>query len=241
MNPSKRTAYMGLLLFSIGALTGMLMYGLSIWADIEASLFDTSIMGDAPFRDLSCPPMITTNETGIVKAKFSNPTDRPMDRAVRINISHGYITLMRQLNTRVQLEPGEDTVLEWEVTVDDAAWERFVMVRLYAFRSSPLPAASGACGILVVDVPVLTGNQVAIGLIVISVLGMGSGAWLWTRAHQPLTGKPRYARLIMAGVAVIILAGIIFGLLGQWIIGVLLFMINVLLILVTAIWAFGSP
>jgi hypothetical protein len=93
----------------------------------------------------------------------------------------------------------------------------------------------------VVDVPGLTGNQVATGLIVISLLGMGSGAWLWTRAHQPMTGKPRYARLIMAGMAIIILSGIIFGLLGQWIIGVLLLMINLLLILVTAIWAFGSP
>jgi hypothetical protein len=149
-------------LYLTGLLVGVTFLSLFVWANIEASLFDPAISGDKSLRTLQCPIIITEEEVASIRVTINNPLEREIDRKVRLNISEGMLTLKRQEAQLISLTPGETKTLEWEAYPSDAAFERLILVRGYIFRSTPLPASSGSCGILVVNVPGMTGGQISL-------------------------------------------------------------------------------
>lgn len=223
----------GLIIFSIGVLIGILFSGATVWGNIEAFLFNPGLPADETIKTMKCPTLITSSETGTVTAAFTNPGDRPVMTTVRTSISDGLFLMIRETDTRLQLEAGETKELEWTVSPEDAAWERLIFVRVYSLRSTPLPALTGTCGILVVNTPFFTGNQVIAIVSILSIVGMVAGLGLWVSAKQPLSRRNRYATQIMGVLAALVIAGAILGILGWWFIGAILLFITVLLVLVT--------
>ena len=57
-----------MLVFLTGAFVGVALLVISVWADMEAALFDSSIRGERAIRSMNCPIMITTSEAGEVQA-----------------------------------------------------------------------------------------------------------------------------------------------------------------------------
>jgi hypothetical protein len=211
----------------------MALFGVVVWADFEAALFSPGIQQDAALRSLRCPVLITRSETGTVTASLKNPLERSTERYVEAHISDGYVTLMREINTRIPLDPGERQRLEWTVTADDAAFGRLVLVKVVLRARYPLPSRQGTCGILVVDVPFFRGNHFfALGFVV-SLLSMAAGFGLWHRAGQPLRERGRQIGRAMGVLTGIVLLGTIVGLMGWWVPGLIFFVITVLGIGVT--------
>jgi hypothetical protein len=130
----------GLIIFSISALIGIIFSGASVWGNIEAFLFNPGLRADENIKTMKCPVLITNSETGTITAAFTNPGDRPVMTTVRTSISDGLFLMIRETDTRIQLEAGETKELEWTVSPEDAAWERLIFVRVYSLRSTPLPA-----------------------------------------------------------------------------------------------------
>jgi hypothetical protein len=223
----------GLIIFSISALIGIIFSGASVWGNIEAFLFNPGLRADENIRTMKCPVLITNSETGTITAAFTNPGDRSAMTTVRTSISDGLFSMIREIDNRIQLEPGETKELEWTVSPEDAAWERLILVRVYSLRSTPLPSRTGTCGILVVNLPFLTGNQVIAIVSIASIAGMVVGLGLWVSTNQPLSRRNRYAAKILGVLAALIIAGIILGFLGWWFIGGLLLVFIVLLVVVT--------
>ena len=98
MNNNRFARVLSVVLFSIGALLGVVLVGITVWADFEAILFDPGIREDTRLGSLRCPVMITSEETGVIRARVKNTLDRPTDLFIRAHISHGYVTLMREVN-----------------------------------------------------------------------------------------------------------------------------------------------
>lgn len=219
---------MGILLFAVGLLLGLALFGVVIWADLEAALFSPGLQQDAALRSLRCPVMITKAETGKVTASLTNPLDRPTERYVRAHVTDGYVTLMREVNTRVPLAPGETERLAWTVTADDAAFERLILVKVVVRGRYPLPSRQGTCGILVADVPALTGSQVFGLSLGVSLLSMAAGFGLWHRAARPIHGEGRQVARAMGMLAGSIVVGTFVGWMGWWVPGLILFVIGVL-------------
>jgi hypothetical protein len=219
---------LGVVLFSIGLLLGMALAGVTIWADFEAVLFNPGLSHEAPLRSLRCPAMITTSETGKVTASLRNPLERSTERYVRTHITDGYVTLMREINNSVPLAPGEKQRLEWAVTADDAAFDRFILVKVMVRGRYPLPSRQGTCGILVVGVPLLEGSQVFSLAFAVSLLGMVAGYGLWFRASRPLGTQRRQVSRAMIAVAGSVVVGTIVGWLGWLLPGLILFVITLL-------------
>lgn len=229
MNLRERLARpLGILLFSAGLLLGMALFGTLVWADFEAVLFNPGRRYDAPLRSLRCPVMITRSETGTVTASLTNPLDRSIDRYVRAHITDGYVTLMREVDQSVSIASGERERLAWEVTADDAAFERFILVRIVVRGRYPLPSRQGTCGIFVVDVPYLTGEQVFGLVFTASLISMGMGFGLWYRASEPLRARGLQAARAMGMLASSVALGTIVGWLGWWLPGAIVFLITVL-------------
>jgi hypothetical protein len=230
MNPKKIQRALGVFIFAIGVFFGMVLLGIAVWGDLEASLFDTSMRGDASLTTLRCPVMMTPNEIGRVSATFENTLGRPVTFTIRAHISQGYVTLMREIDSKLSLEPGETQTLEWTVTPDDAAYGRLVLMRVHLSAKYPLPSRDASCGILVVDQPYFTGNQITALTLATSLLSMIVGAGLWVVANRPLRGPAREAIRAMGVLATSTLVGLVLGLLGQWLLGILFFVITLLLI-----------
>jgi hypothetical protein len=230
MNPHKIQRALGVLIFAVGVLSGMALLGIAVWGDLEASLFDASTRADASLTTLRCPVMMTAQEIGRVSATFENPLERPVTFTIRAHISQGHVTLMREINSKLPLEPGETQTLEWTVTPDDAAYGRLVLIRVRVSAKYPLPSRDASCGILVVDLPYFTGNQITAFALAAIVLSMVVGAGLWVVANRPLRGLAHEVTRAMGVLATSILVGLVLGLLGQWLLGTLLLVITVLLI-----------
>ncbi len=223
---------LGALLFSLGLLLGIALASVAVWGDLEAALFDTSSAQGERLASLSCPVLITRGETGRVSATFSNPGPVPEERAVRIRVSARHVTLMREESVRTPLAPGAAQRLSWPIDARDAAFGGLlILARVSALRQSAfLPAQTGSCGILVVDLPLVSGNAVVIGWLLLSLAGMIGGGWLWLAGHARRTWQTRRAVYLMAALGIVALLAIVVGLLGMWALGVLVLALILLLL-----------
>jgi hypothetical protein len=221
---------LSVLVFSGGALLGIALSAAAIWGDLEATLFDVSLRADAPLKTLKCPVMVTTTESGTVAATFSNPTDRQISPRVQTHISHGYVTLKKENHTRLRLAPGETQQLEWPVDSDDAVYGCLILVRVLALGQYPLPSRQGSCGILVVNLPSVTGKQIIAFSVATGLSSMVLGVALWVAGSQPLSKQGRATARAMSCIAIAVLAAMLSALLGWWVLGGVLLVIAVLLV-----------
>jgi hypothetical protein len=240
MEDRNRFIRMGsILLFFIGFILGLTFNILAIWADLEAFLFDTPVGSEGQVTTLSCPILITNSEEGKVTASITNPTERTVTRLVRTRISFGFVTLMREEEVRLELAPGETRDLEWYVTSDDAAWRRFVLVRVHALRSAPLPYQSSSCGIVTMNIPFASGNQIVASVLGISLFSLVTGVGLWVKQHRPITEKTRPLAVLLFSLTGFIIGGFVANLMGWWLVALALLFFT-LIIAIAAFTHFSS-
>jgi len=213
----KRISQLGMVIFVLGIAAALIYQSISTWGIVESTLFDPGMPVDERLNSLRCPLIITTDEIGIVSASFTNATDRQRTRIVRASISEGLLLLRRELTTNLPLEPGQTRILEWQVTADDAVWGRYVFVRVFTPRSTSLmPSQTGACGILVVNWPGISGTFIATTLLILGLLGPILGLGIWSGVHWPFIEEGGRAT-VMIILAVLVLVGIYLSFIGHWI------------------------
>ncbi len=222
----RRTA--GVFCYVVGILLGIALAAASTWGDLEASLFDSAERAEQPDVSLRCPVFITRGEVGEVSAAFTNTGSRPVERTAWAHISQGFVTLMREERVKLPLEPGETKRMSWFVSAEDAAYGFIVLVRVSALRQAPMPSQSQACGILVLDVPGVSGALITAAWLLLSLLGVGGGLWLWLRASRPLGPRRQGAAAALVVLAALVVGALAAGLLGQWVVGVILLALTAL-------------
>jgi hypothetical protein len=218
---------LGTVLFAVGVLIGMIFYGSVLWSDFEASFFDASIRTQGSIPQLSCPILITQRETGQITATLENTLDRPITPRVRTHITDGSYILMREEESAPKIQPGEQAQLEWAIRVEDAAWDRFVLARVFVFPTYPIPAMSGYCGVVALKLSALSGPQVVTLSLLGSLLLMGAGMALWVAGNrQQETNTEITAGMgLLAGVTI---AGVVTSIIGWWLLAGILLLITIL-------------
>ena len=213
-----------------GILFALVLTFFAWWPDFEAALFDPTHSGGESLNSLRCPLLITPSDEAAIRLTLTNPLDRPVNFLTQANISERFVTLMRQENSQVMVQPGESAELAWSVTPEDAVYGRMILARVRVLRASGLPARQKACGILVLNVPVVRGNQIIGGLLGATFLYLGVGAALWLRNERPLTGRQR-ERIRTVGVfALLMLLTMGISLLGWWGGAILIILLMILLL-----------
>jgi hypothetical protein len=219
MRKRKLVGAISVILFSVGVLLGVILMGVTVWADLEATLFNPQARQYQPFRSLRCPIIITPEETGIIRARFKNTLDREIDFFIRAHISHGYVTLRREVITELALAPGETERVEWEINAEDAAFERLVLFRMTARGAYPLPNRQGTCGVLLVETSSLRGNQIVAILLAGSLVLTLGGGGLWFATHREMLELQMQLSRAMGFLTVSTILGIIVSLMGWWVFG----------------------
>jgi len=236
-NQSKVVLILSVVLFCVGLLLGAVFTVATVWADLEAALFDPAIDADQALSSLRCPVLITPQESGTVSATFANSSGMALLRTIRAHVSYGFATLIREEEAKFVLEPGETRRVEWAVTGKDAAWRHFVLVRVHELRNSPLPSRTGSCGILVLNVPGLTGNQVVALAVTTAVLGMVVAVVLWAAGRRSSTRPVPDLTRRMSILAALVLVAMALSSTGRWMAGGLLIIFAGLLLVTMVTWA----
>ncbi len=230
-NKNKIKRKLSLTLFWGGFLIGLLLAATAIWADLEAALFDPSISAQERLDSLRCPLIMTSGEVRQVSAAFTNDRDKPTNISVRAHFTAGAVTLIQANNSEELLQPGETRRLSWPVSMKNVVFDRLILVRISNLRSPSAPSRQGACGILVLNWPSLRGWFITTAALTAALLGMGSGAFLWLRAHQPLDASERKTAVLLAAMAGFLMFGLAAGALGWWLPGTgLLILLFILMI-----------
>lgn len=226
---------LGLTLYIAGLVVGLLFYASTAWADYEAQLFDSALVSDEAESTFNCPMIITRAESGTLHATFGNPSVQNITRRVRLHVTDGFITLMREEDTLLKLAPGETQQLTWTVSPQDAAYNLLIMARVFAFRAYLQPARSSSCGILVLPIKFLSGSQVIAIALIFSWLAMAAGGVLWRKGVRLLAGKQLNAAYAMGFLALIVAVGCVTGLAGIWLVSFLMVILAVLMF-IALIW-----
>jgi hypothetical protein len=219
-----------LLIFALGILLGMLVAGTIVWGDLEASLFDASMRPNATLDSLNCPVAITENEIGNISITLENPTERDKTYFVRAHTSAGFVSLKRETNQQISVAANGTEEVEWAIFPDDAAYSRFVLFRVFVAPSAPFPSQGNFCGVPVVNIPFLTGTQVFILLLGLSLGAAIGGTLAWRKIHHPMSAKARSMASAMTALTVVVFGTILVAYLGIWMLGIVLFAISILMI-----------
>jgi hypothetical protein len=221
---------LAIILFSVGVLSGMFLAGAGAWPDLEATFYGFGKVADNRLTTLRCPVLMTVTETGVISATLSNHSELPVDAKVRVYVSNpGPI---RVVETITPLAPGETKKMEWTVTAEDVDFRNLILVKVLAFAYYKVPIREGWCGILVLNLPYLTGSQVFISALVLSLVGLLSGIGLWAIGGRPLIGKTLSAFRAMIWLAALVLTDMVLSFMGLWLFGLIFFVVATLLILV---------
>lgn len=218
----KLATSVGIVLFSLGLVGTMAAAFIAFWPNMEASMFDTTTTAQERLRTLSCPRVITADEEAVIRLTLENPFDDPLRLQVRARISEGYLSLSRQYSQFVELAPRETRDVTWDISAEDAVFNRVVMARVFVNRRPPLPSRQAACGTLVLPLNNLSGNQIVFGSLLLGLAGFGaSGATLlWHK--RPFNDRKLRRVRAAAGLAGLVLLNLIFSMMGYWLVGVLL-------------------
>lgn len=220
----------GTLIFSIGVLAGFFLLSMSVWGDLEASLFSRIMDAEKTLISLRCPVIITPGETGKVTARIGNPTDKDWERFTRAYISEGHITLMREIRMAVPIKAGASEMVEWDVYPEDAVYDRIVFFKVYIHSNYPYPSIGGSCGIVLIDWAGLTGKQIQTILMLFFIGFSIMGFALW-KVSTPYSNSEAWSLFYsMITLAIVTIVGLGISYFSFWIIGLMFLVVAVLMI-----------
>jgi hypothetical protein len=219
-----------IILISIGALCFVLIGGLSIWADFEASLFNSARRTTERLTTFNCPSFITNNEVGIISASFTNTSDREIKPRIQTFVTDGFVILMQEQIDTLTIAPGETESVEVKVTADNAVYNRLILARMHQFNYGPLPYRNASCGIFVLGISFMTGTQVISITVITGLILSLSGIALWLVSFKPIVWDrltTLHEMIVLVALALLIM---IVGLASWWLFGIFLIVIWLLLV-----------
>jgi len=179
---------------------------------------------------LRCPVLITEKETAQIYATFDNKVDKTVEITVRAHISQGFVTYMREEDIRLSIPAQSKETVSWQITPDDAAFNRVVLARITSLRKPGYPSKGNGCGIMVIHTNLFTGGQIIIGTLLVSLAMLAGGAYLWGFKRRSMTPHDREVIQMMSLFTIAVLFALIMGLIGLWGFGVFAFVIILLML-----------
>lgn len=228
----------GSFLFMVGILLGMALAAAASWAGVEAQFYGFESMYGAKLKTVHCPVLMTTAHPTQVRATVSNPGDQPVNMLVRTDLSSpGFIQTTESV---VPLAPHEKKPLEWTVTSQNVDLGFLILAQVSTSPTYANPARQGTCGIVVLNVPGLTGNELFTLALLACLLLIVAGAVL-TEVNSPsMAGRKLSPTTAMRFLGIMTLASMFTSFMGGWLPGLVLFVIAVLGLVVILAFALSE-
>jgi hypothetical protein len=224
---NNRLTNTGLILAIIGNLLGIAFGAMMIWADMEANLFKYGVTGDKKLTSFYCPILINGDEESSIKVRLKNNRDKVMTPYIRAYVSEEHITLTRQSAHALTIQPGDSAEIIWKIYPEDAVYDQFVFFRIFLHDDYPHPSRAGTCGVWVTNIPGLSGKLFIWTSLATVFLLIIAGNVLLIMNPIPHGKKRREIATGTKYLSGLILIDLILGLLGLWVLGLILLVVNV--------------
>jgi len=221
---------LAIFLFLLGMLFAMALAGVAAWTGLEATFYGFERLTNERLTTLRCPVLMTVTETGAISATVSNLSDVTVEPKMRIYVSGP--GPFRTVDSQITLAPGETQQVHWTVTSEDVDYKDLIMVKVLAFPYYKFSTREGTCGILVLNLPNLTGSQVFDFALVVALSGLLIGMGLWIASGPQYKKRILDATRAMIFLAILTLVDLFVSFRGAWFFGLVLFLATVLLIVV---------
>lgn len=222
-------------LFLFGVLVTMALAGLMAWAAFEGLSYFATGAGYPPYGGMHCPILMSSSETGVVQAEFSNPTDQAAQPYYEVEISG--IVQTRKVEGQITVPPSETRSVTWTVSAADVDLQPFVFVKMDVLPIGGNSTREDTCGILVAGLGGMPGTlalsiSIALGVLCI-LIGMVLPAFGLTRSEAAQFDGEASSNARRAGQALSVacVCALLAGLIGWWLVATLLLAISVLLLL----------
>lgn len=223
------------ILFVAGVLITLVLTALMAWAPFEGLSYFASGAGYDSFSGLHCPILISSTEAGQVRAEFRNSTDEVQQPYYEVEISGKVAS--RHLESQVSVPAQTIRVVRWTVSSEDVDLEPFIFVKLDVLPIGEYATREATCGIVVAGLGGLSGATALAVAIALGLISMLAGLMLPALGLNPVeavrfdrdAGTNR--RRASQALAVAATVGLLAGLMGWWLIALVLLAIGVLLAL----------
>jgi len=215
-------------LFFIGALLGLTLTALAAWADLEAAAYGFDRTGGGQLSSLSCPILMTTNETSSFSVKATNTMQGKLSPSIKTDITSRLMPIASY--THIELAPGESKRVEWKIGPENVELRQFIFIRAWVYASYPIPNRENTCGVFIVHLP-SNGTVITWTMVVLSLLGIGIGLYGLTQTQGPVQSGMDTLRFTL--LFFLVIAGLITSFMGWWIQGVIVIAVSLLLGVVT--------
>jgi hypothetical protein len=225
---SKKTIISSIVFF-LGIAVGLSLAVASLWADYEAvRYFFTGAHFDA-FPGMKCPVLATHSETVTISASIENPADRAAQPFYRVDVSG---PVGRMFRDQIAIPPHQTHRVEWTVNTDDVDLRYFIMTKITLFPFASAPTREATCGIFVLKLDGLTGKQVLIISLAVSLVAIIVGLRAWERQMGVVNkglSQPQYVKRTLG---LVVLFAMFSSLTGWWLAGIVLCVLAILLLVI---------
>ena len=222
-------------LFFMGVMIGFARSVIAIWDNLEATDYYFSGVTYAPFKGLRCPLVIAPTEKGVVTAVFNNPANEEDNFFYRAEIS-GKAFSKRRIEDQILVPPHQAKFFRFTVDARDVDLLFFILVKITILPNSIHPAQDATCGMIVTNLLGLTGSQISLAALILSMTGVVTGLFLWEGKNSKLSGnRPRIVQFL----GLVVLCALLATYMGWWIVATVLVVIIILLVIISMRFAFA--
>jgi len=234
--------FIGVIFFVVGSLFSIGFNSLAVIGDLNAAGFwgdtDNALSFDrnqptlANLGRLRCPIVLSPNEEGTIRAAFRNPHQEEVAILVIGIVSEKDFRSYREVSDTLIIEPRGRHDFRWNISQADSVEGNLILSRVFLMnqeKSTPYPARTAACGVIVLDFFGLKGSTIVIFLTAISLVSLLFGGILLYSYRKPRDySSPQlfFSLFLFATTCIICLVA---NLLGWWILAGLILLFDVLL------------
>jgi len=220
---------LAILLFMAGVLSQLALSGGVVWAEVEASSYETETTGGG--LSLDCPLLLSASESGMITTSITNTLDQSALPTITTDISTA--DGMKNQKQTLSFAPHETRSLQWPVNNLNVIFGRLILVNVMQGRYGDLASNSSFCGILVFSLFNLTGGQSLVLVFVGSLFLILASGILWQGTHAPHETSPDQTLKACGGLAGVSTLALLTALPRWW--GLTLFLDAFALIMLTVI------
>lgn len=231
---SRLLSFLSSLLFLAGIALELAISMIVADGEIEASV--SSSQYNYAALPMHCPLMLSPFESGTVTATIANPINENVSPVVTADLSR--VGGDQRISQTLSLAPYETQNIQWTVDASNMIYGRLILVNITQSRyggspASEIPARQGICGISILSLAGLSGNNTFMLLFSASLICIIAGAGLWLYANPSLDERGQSLAHASSALAVLGTIGLLTTLPRWW--GLIIFFDSVALILIVVI------
>jgi hypothetical protein len=226
---TKSIRTLGSAIFFLGIFFGLALAIATTWASFESVFyFYTGATYDS-FGGLRCPNLMTLSDTGIVAARFDNPTGQDIDPYYRVEMSG---VIPREFENQLTVPPHQTNNIQWTVNSNDVDYSNFIFVKLEILPDAYYSSSQATCGIMMINIRGLSGGQILALLLTVSLLGIVLGLELWASVNDKTSNNYSNDLRVRQALGIFVSLAVLAGLTGWWVAGTIFCVLTILLLVI---------